>query len=90
MREQPSNTRHGRYPFISAIASAIAMVRFATRCRRRRFCAVHADAKHFFAPSDFSRLIADPDIVGLHISPKGRRQLDADPRQPPCLGGRQV
>jgi hypothetical protein len=36
------------------------------------FYAVHADAKHFFEPSDFSALIADPGIIGLHISPKGR------------------
>ena len=26
----------------------------------------------FFEPSDFSKLIADPEIVGFHISPKGR------------------
>jgi hypothetical protein len=39
---------------------------------KKSFYAVHADAKHFFAPSDFAALIADPDIIGLHISPKGR------------------
>jgi len=36
------------------------------------FYAVHADPKHFFEPSDFSALIGDPDIIGLHVSPKGR------------------
>jgi hypothetical protein len=36
------------------------------------FYAVHADGKQFFEPSDFSALIANPDIIGLHISPKGR------------------
>jgi hypothetical protein len=39
---------------------------------KKSFYAVHADAKHVFAPSDFGALIADPDIIGLHISPKGR------------------
>jgi hypothetical protein len=39
---------------------------------KKSFYAVHADAKHFFAPGDFTALIADPDIIGLHISPKGR------------------
>jgi hypothetical protein len=39
---------------------------------KRSFYAVHADPKHFFEPSDFSALINDPDIIGLHISPKGR------------------
>jgi hypothetical protein len=36
------------------------------------FYAVHADAKHFFEPGDFSAMIADPGIIGVHISPKGR------------------
>src|SRR3979409_1185892 len=36
------------------------------------FYAVHAEPRSFFEPSDFSGLLADPDIVGLHISPKGR------------------
>src|SRR6201992_2687139 len=36
------------------------------------FYAVHAEPKLFFEPSDFSKLIADPGIVGFHISPKGR------------------
>jgi hypothetical protein len=39
---------------------------------KKSFYAVHADPKRFFEPSDFSALINDPDIIGLHISPKGR------------------
>ena len=39
---------------------------------KNSFYAVHAEPKLFFEPSDFSRLIADPEIVGFHISPKGR------------------
>ncbi len=39
---------------------------------KKSFYAVHADPKLFFDPSDFSTLISDPGITGLHISPKGR------------------
>ena len=39
---------------------------------KKSFYAVHADPRLFFDPSDFSTLIGDPGIVGLHISPKGR------------------
>jgi hypothetical protein len=39
---------------------------------KQSFYAVHADPKQFFEPSDFSTLIGDPEIIGLHISPKGR------------------
>ena len=39
---------------------------------KKSFYAVHADPKLFFEPSDFSTLIGDPGITGLHISPKGR------------------
>jgi hypothetical protein len=39
---------------------------------KKTFYAVHAEPKLFFEPADFSALIADPEIVGLHISPKGR------------------
>ena len=39
---------------------------------KQSFYAVHAEPKRFFEPSDFSGLLADPDIIGLHISPKGR------------------
>jgi hypothetical protein len=39
---------------------------------KRSFYAVHAEPKSFFERSDFSSLIADPDVIGLHVSPKGR------------------
>jgi hypothetical protein len=39
---------------------------------KQSFYAVHAEPKLFFEPGDFSALLADPKIVGLHISPKGR------------------
>jgi hypothetical protein len=39
---------------------------------KQSFYAVHAEAKLFFEPSDFSNLIADPEIIGFHVSPKGR------------------
>jgi hypothetical protein len=39
---------------------------------KQSFYAVHAEPKLFFDPSDFSGLIADPGVIGLHISPKGR------------------
>ena len=39
---------------------------------KQSFYAVHAEPKLFFDPSDFSALLADPQIIGLHISPKGR------------------
>jgi hypothetical protein len=39
---------------------------------KQSFYAVHAEPKLFFEPSDFSALIANPEIIGLHISPKGR------------------
>jgi hypothetical protein len=47
---------------------------------RQSFYAVHAEPKRFFEPSDFSKLLADPAIIGLHISPKGRGS------QPPVPG----
>jgi hypothetical protein len=39
---------------------------------KQSFYAVHAEPKLFFEPSDFSALLKDPEIIGLHISPKGR------------------
>jgi hypothetical protein len=39
---------------------------------KQSFYAVHAEPKLFFEPRNFSALIADPDIIGFHISPKGR------------------
>jgi hypothetical protein len=39
---------------------------------KRSFYAVHAEPNLFFERTDFSKLLADPGVVGLHISPKGR------------------
>jgi hypothetical protein len=39
---------------------------------KKSFYAVHAEPKRFFEPTDFSALIGDPNVWGLHISPKGR------------------
>ena len=47
---------------------------------KKSFYAVHAEPKLFFEPSDFSAVINDPGIIGLHISPKGRGN------QPPVAG----
>jgi hypothetical protein len=55
---------------LTALASRCGSVREALP--KRSFYAVHADPRQFFEPSDFSALIKDPDIIGLHVSPKGR------------------
>ncbi|HKH03040.1 MAG TPA: hypothetical protein VKB08_20295 [Bradyrhizobium sp.] len=55
---------------LTALASRAGALRYALP--RQSFYAVHAEPKLFFAPSDFSALLADPGIIGLHISPKGR------------------
>jgi hypothetical protein len=47
---------------------------------KKSFYAVHAEPKLFFEPSDFSEIIRDPEVIGLHISGKGRS------RQPPIPG----
>jgi hypothetical protein len=39
---------------------------------KQSFYAVHAEPKLFFEPSDFSQLLDDARVIGLHISPKGR------------------
>jgi hypothetical protein len=39
---------------------------------KKSFYAVHAEPKLFFEPRDFLALIADPEILGFHVSPKGR------------------
>ena len=47
---------------------------------KKSFYAVHAEPKLFFDPADFSALIGDPGVIGLHVSPKGRGS------QPPIPG----
>jgi hypothetical protein len=39
---------------------------------KKSFYAVHAEPKRFFDPADISAVVADPEIVGFHVSPKGR------------------
>src|SRR4051812_28031986 len=39
---------------------------------KKSFYAIHAEPKRFFEPSDFPALLSDPEIIGFHISPKGR------------------
>jgi hypothetical protein len=39
---------------------------------KQSFYAVHAEPKLFFDPSSYLGLVTSPDIIGLHISPKGR------------------
>jgi len=70
-----------------AIYGPAALTALAHRCGsardalpRKSFYAVHAEPRRFFEPSDFSALIGDPQILGLHISPKGRGS------QPPIPG----
>ncbi|MDE2378021.1 hypothetical protein [Bradyrhizobium sp.] len=46
---------------------------------KRSFYAVHSEPKLFFEPSDFAGLIADPEVIGLHISGKGRSKLPPMP-----------
>jgi hypothetical protein len=47
---------------------------------KKSFYAVHAEPKQFFEPADFSALVADPDVLGFHVSPKRRGN------QPPVPG----
>jgi hypothetical protein len=47
---------------------------------KKSFYAVHAEPNLFFEPSDFSALTADPEVLGFHVSPKGRGN------QPPVAG----
>lgn len=37
---------------------------------RKSFYAVHSKPKRFFKPCDFSALTTDPEVIGLHLSPK--------------------
>jgi hypothetical protein len=39
---------------------------------KKSFYAIHAEPKLFFEPTDFSALLRDPEILGFHVSPKGR------------------
>jgi hypothetical protein len=70
-----------------AIYGPAALTALARRARelqhalpKQSFYAVHAERRLFFEATDFSELLADPQIIGLHISPKGRGG------QPPVAG----
>ena len=55
---------------LTALARRAGELRYALP--KKSFYSVHAEPKLFFEPQDFSALIDDPDIIGFHISPKGR------------------
>jgi hypothetical protein len=55
---------------LTALASRFDELHYARP--KKSFYAVHAEPRLFFEPSDFSPLIDDPEIIGLHVSPKGR------------------
>ena len=55
---------------LTALANRAGELRYALP--KKSFYTVHAEPRLFFEPSDFSALIGDPEITGLHISPKGR------------------
>jgi hypothetical protein len=65
-------------PSLTALAGRAGTLREALP--KKSFYAIHAEPKRFFDETDFSALIADPEIVGLHISPKDRA------KQPPVAG----
>ena len=55
---------------LTALARRAGELRYALP--KKSFYAVHAEPKSFFEPSDFSALIGDPEVLGFHVSPKGR------------------
>jgi hypothetical protein len=63
---------------LTALARRTGELRYALP--KKSFYAVHAEPGLFFEPQDFSTLLGDPDIIGLHISPKGSGN------QPPVPG----
>jgi hypothetical protein len=64
-------------PALTALARRHDMLRYALP--KRSFYAVHSKPKAFFEPCDFSALLHDPGIIGLHLSPKGRAKLPPVP-----------
>ena len=55
---------------LTALASRFDSARHALP--RKSFYAVHAEPKLFFEPANLAKFLNDPEIIGLHISPKGR------------------
>jgi hypothetical protein len=63
---------------LTALARRHGTMRYALP--QKSFYAVHSTPDAFFEPSDFSGLLSDPEIIGLHFSPKGRA------KRPPVPG----
>jgi hypothetical protein len=57
-------------PALTALARRAGKLHYALP--KKSFYAVHAKPKLFFEPREFSALTGDPEILGFHISPKGR------------------
>jgi hypothetical protein len=55
---------------LTALAKRHGLLKYALP--RKSYYSVHAEPKLFLEPSDFSALLTDPDVLGFHISPKGR------------------
>jgi hypothetical protein len=55
---------------LTALARRTGELRYALP--KQSFYAVHAEPKLFFDPSSHLGLVTNPEIIGLHISPKGR------------------
>jgi hypothetical protein len=62
---------------LTALARRAGELRYALP--KKSFYSVHAEPKLFFDRQDFSALIDDPDIIGFHISPKGRGNQQPNP-----------
>jgi hypothetical protein len=69
---RPADVRLAIYgpPALTALAERTGELHYALP--KKSFYAVHAEPKLFFDPLDISGLINDPDVSGLHISPKKR------------------
>jgi Glycosyltransferase sugar-binding region containing DXD motif len=65
-------------PALTALARRTCKLKHALP--KKSFYSVHAEPKLFFERSDISALIDNPEILGFHISPKGRGN------QPPVAG----
>ncbi|MGY4628632.1 hypothetical protein [Bradyrhizobium sp. USDA 4486] len=46
---------------------------------KKSFYAVHSEPKLFFEPSSYLGIVTDPEVIGLHISGKGRSKQPAVP-----------
>jgi hypothetical protein len=62
---------------LTALAGRADELRYALP--KKSFYSVHAEPKLFFERQDFSALVNDPDIIGFHISPKGRGNEPPNP-----------